>query len=105
MAEKALSGIDRGQSAVHRPTTKFWEIPRMNITWPEAPHAVILRQLEMRNRVAVLALEVNDWNPMGSSALYWHVEDDARLSGYWGCYAVAGTNGCVPVASLVPGGV
>ena len=36
-AEWALSGIDRGQSAVHLPTTKYQEIPCMNITWPEAP--------------------------------------------------------------------
>ena len=47
----------------------------MNITWPEAPHAVILRQLETHSGLAVLALDFNDWKPMGSSAFSWDGDD------------------------------
>ena len=78
-AEWALPGIDRGQNAVHLHTTKFREILCMNITWPEAPHAVILRQLETRSRVTVSVLEVNDWKPMGCSAFVWDGEDDTLV--------------------------
>ena len=87
--EWVVSGIDRGSSSAHLPAAMYREVPRLNLSWPQAPHAVVLRQLEIKQRAEVSAVDVRGWVDVDLEDVAWSPDVDTLI--YVGVGVVAGS--------------
>ena len=87
--EWVVSGIDRGSSSAHLPAAMYREVPRLNLSWPKVPHVVVLRQLEIKQRAEVSAVDVRGWVDVDLENVAWLPDVDTLI--YVGVGVVAGS--------------
>ena len=69
--EWVVSGINRGSSSVHIPAAKYRQLPKLNLSWPHAPHTVVLRQLNLKQQAEGSAVDVRGWTDADLDDVVW----------------------------------